>query len=195
MSVFAMIAGKLVGEPVTRPTKNGGKVTFFRLRVANGNALEFWSAATFSDDHRALLDGLGEGAPMSVTGAFVVEPWDRGEKRGFNLRITADTVTSFKATARARKAKPTGREIASNSWASPAGPRQDAPIAEVDRRAAHSPTNSQAMTGWRTSPRPARWRRSARQGEPSLLEWRRWRQLSRQSRRGQFHARDNPQPH
>jgi hypothetical protein len=125
MSAFAMIAGKLVGEVRVRDTKTGGKVIFFRLRVANGNALEFWSVATFSDDHRALLDGLHEGAPLSATGSFVVEPWEKGDKRGFNLKLTADTLTSLKPQPRVKKAKPTGREVASRSWAAPASMRGD----------------------------------------------------------------------
>ena len=36
MSAFALISGRLQGEPVTRPTKTGGRVTFFKLRVALG---------------------------------------------------------------------------------------------------------------------------------------------------------------
>jgi hypothetical protein len=125
VTAFAMITRKLNGEPRTHATKNGGKVTFFRLRVANGNALEFWSIVTFSDDHRALLDDLPEGAPLSAIGSFVVEPWEKGEKRGFNLRLTADTLTSLRAPPRAKKAKPTGREIARGSWAAPAELRGD----------------------------------------------------------------------
>ena len=34
MSAFAFICGRLHGEPVTRPTRTGGDVTFFKLRVA-----------------------------------------------------------------------------------------------------------------------------------------------------------------
>ena len=36
MTAHALIAGRLHGEPVTRPTCNGGTVMFFKLKVANG---------------------------------------------------------------------------------------------------------------------------------------------------------------
>jgi hypothetical protein len=39
MSAIALISGRLQGEPATRPTKTGGQVRFFTLRVANGAAL------------------------------------------------------------------------------------------------------------------------------------------------------------
>ncbi len=123
MSAFVMIAGKLAGEPRTRDTKSGGKVTFFRLKVANGAAREFWDVAAFADDCRAELDGLPEGFPLCATGEFSVEPWEKDGKRGFNLRMTANTVTRLsgkKREPRAAKPKQTGREIASRSWAAPA---------------------------------------------------------------------------
>jgi hypothetical protein len=33
MSALAMIAGRLHGDVVTKPTRNGGQVAFFKLRV------------------------------------------------------------------------------------------------------------------------------------------------------------------
>lgn len=118
-----MIAGKTVGEPKTRDTKSGGKVTFFRMRVANGAACEFWDIATFADDCRAELDGLPEGFPLCATGEFSVEPWEKDGKRGFNLRMTASTITRLsgkKRTPRPATPKPTGRDVVRRSWAAPA---------------------------------------------------------------------------
>jgi hypothetical protein len=43
MSTFALICGRLPGEPVTRPTKTGGQVTFFKLRLATNSAAQFWN--------------------------------------------------------------------------------------------------------------------------------------------------------
>ena len=73
MSAHAMTAGKLHDEPVTRPTRNGGQVTFFKLRVINGAELEFWDVATFSDTARAELEGVGEGDAVSAVGVLRVE--------------------------------------------------------------------------------------------------------------------------
>jgi len=67
MSALALIAGRLHGEPTTRPTRNGGQVTFFKLRVVNGAELEFWECARFSDTARAEIEGLEQGA--AITGS------------------------------------------------------------------------------------------------------------------------------
>ena len=118
MSAFAMITGRLIGEPKTRDTKNGGKVTFFRLKVANGAAREFWDVAAFADDCRAELDGLPEGFPLCATGDLSVALWERDGKCGFNLKLTAHTLTRMSAKQRpSRPAKP--RQAASESWAAP----------------------------------------------------------------------------
>ena len=66
MSAVALISGKLQGEPVTRPTRSGGQVTFFKLRVANGAAVEWWEVATFSDTVREELGTLSEGDALAV---------------------------------------------------------------------------------------------------------------------------------
>jgi hypothetical protein len=70
MSALALICGRLHGELVTRPTKNGGHTTFFRLRAANRSGLEFSSAATFSDTAREELVGSAEGSPLSAVGEY-----------------------------------------------------------------------------------------------------------------------------
>jgi hypothetical protein len=72
MSALALVAGKLHGEPLTRPTRNGGQVTFFKLRVVNGTALDWWDVATFSDTAREELDGLSEGDALSAVGRVLV---------------------------------------------------------------------------------------------------------------------------
>jgi len=97
MTALAMIVGKPQGEPVTRDTRNGGMVTFFKLRVVNGSELEYWDVATFSDTAREELDGLEEGDAVSAVGALRIEPHERGEMRGFNRQLTADRVLALKS--------------------------------------------------------------------------------------------------
>ena len=105
MTAFALISGKLHGEPVTRPTKNGGQVTFFKLKVANGSAIEFWSCATFSDSAREELEGMAEGAAVSATGTLQVETFSwRGETR-INRKLTADRLMGLNARPREAKRK------------------------------------------------------------------------------------------
>jgi hypothetical protein len=104
MSALALISGKLHGEPVTRPTRNGGQVTFFKLRVVNGAELEFWDCATFSDTVRAELDEIGEGDALSAVGSLRVETFEyKGELR-IKRSLTADRVLTLKP--KPKEAKP-----------------------------------------------------------------------------------------
>jgi len=96
MSALALISGRLHGEPVTRPTKNGGIVTFFKLKVANGGSLEWWDVATFSDTAREELQGLSEGDAVSAVGALSVELFEfKGEQR-IKRSLTTDRVLALK---------------------------------------------------------------------------------------------------
>jgi hypothetical protein len=103
MSALALIAGKLHGEPVTRPTKNGGQVTFFKLRVTNGVELEFWDCATFDATVREEIDGLSEGHAVSCVGSLRVELFEwKGEQR-IRRSLTVDRTLTLKPTPRADK--------------------------------------------------------------------------------------------
>jgi single-stranded DNA-binding protein len=133
MSAYAMIAGKLHGEPVTRQTRTGGQFSAFKLRVANGNTVEWWSVTTFSETAREELDGLGEGDAISAVGALGVETYEKNGETRIALRLTADRILALKPkpkTAKAKVDKPPraapsapeprlGRDIASKSWAAP----------------------------------------------------------------------------
>ena len=102
---LALIIGRLLGEPTTRPTRNGGLVTFLKLKVVDGNRVEFWSVATFSDSAREELEGLSEGNGLSATGSLEVELFDwSGEKR-INRKLTADRVMALKPVSKAAKPK------------------------------------------------------------------------------------------
>ena len=149
MSAYGMILGRLHGEPVTRQTRTGGQFTAFKLRVANGNTVEWWSVTTFSETAREELDGLGEGDAISAVGALGVETYEKNGETRIALRLTADRILALKPkpktkTAKAKVDKPPraapsapeprpGRDIASKSWAAPARaevetPRGSAPV-------------------------------------------------------------------
>lgn len=96
MSAAALVFGKLHGEPVTRPMRNGGQFTTFKLRVVNGAAVEWWDIAAFSEAAREELNGLGDGDALSVVGALHVELFDfKGEQR-IKRSLTADRVLALK---------------------------------------------------------------------------------------------------
>lgn len=96
MSSIVLIMGRLQGELRTFPTKTGGRLTAFRLKVANGNNLEFWEVVTFSDTSREELEGLSEGAALSATGTLQVETYEwKGETR-IKLKLIADRTLALK---------------------------------------------------------------------------------------------------
>lgn len=101
----ALITGRLHGEPTTRPTRNGGMVTFLKLKVVDGNRIDYWSVATFSDSAREELEGLGDGDAISAVGSLEVEIFDwNGEKR-INRKLTADRILALKPVSKAAKSK------------------------------------------------------------------------------------------
>jgi hypothetical protein len=93
MSAFALISGRLHGELRTHPTKTGGEVTFFTLRVANSSALEYWSIAAFANDVRAELAELPDGALLSCVGPLHVETMS-GTGRGGSVSSSRPTACS-----------------------------------------------------------------------------------------------------
>lgn len=109
MSAFALICGRLHGEPVTRPTKTGGQVTFFKLRVATNSATQFWDVTTFSDAVRDELHGLVEGSAVSAVGEFHVEPYEWNGKTRLSFRLTTDRVLTLKAAKRTLAVKSSSR--------------------------------------------------------------------------------------
>jgi len=115
MSAIALISGRLQGEPTTRPTRTGGSVTFFKMKVASGNRIEFWSVATFSDTAREELAGLGEGDALSAAGELQVETYQWNGETRINLKLCADRVLALKpakhkAESKAEKARTRSEE-------------------------------------------------------------------------------------
>lgn len=102
MSAHAMISGRIMGDIKVRDTKNGNKVAFFRLKVQRIGGAEYWDVATFDKDSLAELDDIPDGVPICAIGEFSIEPWEKDGKRGFNLKLTAHTVTRLRQKKRRR---------------------------------------------------------------------------------------------
>jgi hypothetical protein len=129
MSAFSLVQGRIVGDIQTRPTKTGGKITFFKMQVMNGTSKEFWSISTFSDTVREELLGMGDGDVVSVVGAFHAELFEWKGAPRIALRLTADRVLALKPKPKATREKQQtrdkpsergGRQTAERSWAAPA---------------------------------------------------------------------------
>jgi hypothetical protein len=122
MSAIGLISGRLHGEPTTRPTRNGGVVNFFKLKVANGNSIEWWEVAAFGEKASEELDGLGDGDAVSAAGVVHAELFEfRGEKR-IKRSLTAHRILALRPTAArlpGEERPKTGRDVAEASWAAP----------------------------------------------------------------------------
>ena len=95
-------------------------MVFFKLKVANGNAVEWWDVAAFSEKAREKLEGLGEGDAVSAVGVFHTEPIEYNGQQRIKRSMTADRVLALKPSARAPSETPrTAREVADASWAAP----------------------------------------------------------------------------
>lgn len=129
MSALALLSGKLKGDPVTRPTRNGGQVTFFTLRVANGAALEYWDVATFSDTVREELGGLSEGDALSAVGALHVELFEYKGVQRIKRSLTADRILALKPKPKEAKGQPERpRPSQAPTAASPSSSRREVEI-------------------------------------------------------------------
>ena len=94
---------------------------FFKLKVANGSATEWWDVAAFSEKAREKLEGLGEGDAVSVVGVFHTELFEYNGQQRIKRSMTADRVLALKPSSRPPgETQPrTGREVADASWAAP----------------------------------------------------------------------------
>jgi hypothetical protein len=110
MSAFAMVSGRLFGEPVRRETKTGSEAVYFKLKVGNGSSIEFWSIACFPDrlGDDLVLDDLYDGAALSVVGQLNVSTYQWNNETRLDRKLVADRILPLKAppmeTKRRRRA-------------------------------------------------------------------------------------------
>lgn len=110
MSAFAMVSGRLFGEPVRRETKTGSEAVYFKLKVSNGSSIEFWSIACFPDrlGDDLVLDDLYDGAALSVVGQLNVSTYQWNNETRLDRKLVADRILPLKAppteTKRRRRA-------------------------------------------------------------------------------------------
>jgi hypothetical protein len=125
MSARVLIAGQLLGETVTRPTKMGRQVILAKVRVAGGNHIEYWSLPTFAEAPREELDGLHGGDGVLAIGDLTAEPYERNGETRVRLKILLDRVLALKGEAanplpRTGTVYASAREAAASSWTPPA---------------------------------------------------------------------------
>jgi single-stranded DNA-binding protein len=122
VTVFALISGKLHGEPITRPTRTGGQFTSFKLRVVNGAAVEWWNLLAFADAARDELAGLGDGDAVSAVGALEIETYEKNGETRIARRLIADRVIALKPRRKAkgqRREPPDDADNLDGAWAGP----------------------------------------------------------------------------
>jgi hypothetical protein len=109
----------LTRKPEQRDKTTGGKYTLARGREGAGEGARVWGLFVYSETARAEIDRLDAGDVVSVQGAFEATIWEGRGKPEISLKINVDRALALKSPPRTRKPKPTGQDIARQSWAAP----------------------------------------------------------------------------
>lgn len=96
MSALVMISGSIFRGPETRPTKNGSTFITLVVKIANGNASEFWRVAVFDRDAQAELDGLEQGDGVAFVGRPTFEVYEKDGDHRVSLSLAAEKAQSLK---------------------------------------------------------------------------------------------------
>ncbi len=106
--IDALIAGKLLGQPSQRTSKNGNTFTTAKVRVPTGEDSTFCNVICFDQDAQVALLALGAGDAVSLAGALKVGIWQAqdGTHRP-SLDMTASRVlTAYHVTKRRKAMQP-----------------------------------------------------------------------------------------
>jgi hypothetical protein len=128
MNAVALVKVVLIRKPEQRSKSAGGSYTLARGREGIGDGARFWTLFAFSETARAEIDRLDAGDAVAVQGSFDASLWEGRGKPEISLKINVDRAIALRPPARARKPKSTEREAAPQSWAEPAGQREEEPL-------------------------------------------------------------------
>jgi single-stranded DNA-binding protein len=120
MSASAFIKGVLYKAPERRTSKTGNPFTMATVRVAAGEAAQFWRTFAFGDHARAELDRLHDGDHVAIQGLMTASIYQGKNGPAVSLSIVADHVLAGRQPPRERNTK---------QKPSPATSRGDAPPA------------------------------------------------------------------
>ncbi|MGO9430252.1 single-stranded DNA-binding protein [Rhodoblastus sp.] len=118
-AAFALVTGRLHGEPITRPTRTGGQFATCKLRVVNGVAVEWWNVIAFTDAAREELAGLADGEAFSAVGALEIETYQKNGETRIARRLITDRVMALKPRRKAKGQKRDGAGDPGEEWAGP----------------------------------------------------------------------------
>jgi hypothetical protein len=94
---YALVSGILFKPPEQRTSKAGRPFAVATLRVKDGEALQWWRVAAFSEPAQAELMRLGDGDACSAQGAFKAELYQpEGGEPKVSLSIVADQVLALR---------------------------------------------------------------------------------------------------
>ncbi|HLH49881.1 MAG TPA: single-stranded DNA-binding protein [Roseiarcus sp.] len=101
MSALVQISGTIFRAPEKRLTKKGSSFLTLTVKVANGNATEFWRAAVFDEDAQAELEELEQGDGVSLVGRPCCEIYQKdGAEPRVSLSLTADRAMALRGKPR-----------------------------------------------------------------------------------------------
>lgn len=104
MSVIALVTGKLLKAPTTRPGKNGDPFTLATMKAATDDGDLLVNLIAFGPAGETLAR-LGAGDALSVTGRAKLNRWTAGDgQERHGLNVVADGVlTPYQVSARKRR--------------------------------------------------------------------------------------------
>jgi single-stranded DNA-binding protein len=106
---FALVNGQLFRAPEQKTSKAGKPFVTATIRAKDGEALQWWKVAAFSESAQAEIMRLSEGDVVSVQGSLKAELYtpEGGEPR-VSLSIVADKALALRQPVRERKAPASG---------------------------------------------------------------------------------------
>lgn len=103
MSEFAMITGILHAPPITKVTKSGHAVRFFKIKIPRCQSNEWWMCSAFSETASAELEQFSPGDCVCVVGALNLALYTFDGKIKINREISVSRLIGIKTPDKMRR--------------------------------------------------------------------------------------------
>jgi hypothetical protein len=102
-ATIAMVTGILHAQPITKTTKSGHSVRFFKLKIPRGPSFEWWMCSVFSPAAREELEAFEAGDPICVIGSLNIELYVFEGKTKINRDLSVSRIIGIKAPDKTRR--------------------------------------------------------------------------------------------
>lgn len=102
-ATFAMVTGVLHGQPITKTTRSGRPVCFFKVKISRGQNTEWWSCSVFSQTVRDELDAFVDGDAICAIGSLNIELYVFEGKTRINRELNVSRLMGIKTPDKVRR--------------------------------------------------------------------------------------------